>query len=200
MFFAKFLTAMQRLHARGHDRVRVSLLFQLSARGSPTLFGEFLSFLVSKFVKLCQNGGDPVKGGTECWVDSFRSFFVFAHCVAAQFFSSLFFSFCIRFAPWTRRGRRDCRAFAHCYCLFACARSFSQRGISGSQNCKSQSELATGVAWQLAIITLKHRRRRAAAMACRVNKKLERKFHLKRDIYRLIASFFPLTSSLNRTY
>lgn len=106
----------------------------------PTLFEEFLSFLVSKFVKLCQNDGDPVKGGNRVPSRFFSVFFffVFGHCVASSFLS-LFFSFYIRFAPRTREKRlSSIRALL----LLVCSRALvSQPGISGSRNCKSLSEL-----------------------------------------------------------
>lgn len=92
----------------------------------PTLFEEFLSFLVSKFVKLCQNDGDPVKGGAEYRVNSFRSSFFLFSGIALLHLFYLFFFHSI-FDSLHERGRRDCRAFAHCYCLFAHARSFPNR-------------------------------------------------------------------------
>jgi len=114
MFFAKFLTAIARWTQSSARQFIIPIV-----RVNPTLSEEFLSFLVSKFVELCQNGGDPVKGGTEHRVDPFcfralRCFIFFFF-----FFHSIFDSL------HERREKRlsSIRALL----LFVRARSFPNR-------------------------------------------------------------------------
>lgn len=124
--------SLQRLHPKHARQFIISIVRSIF----PTLFGSLLSFLVSGFVKLCQNDVAMLsKGGS---VDSLVLFIVFAHRAMFHFF--FLFSFCIRFAPHVREREKERiveRSSIVIVCLFLrISNSFPDRVFSVRKICK----------------------------------------------------------------
>lgn len=109
---------------RMHPSKRCSR-FIISIVPSSIAFRKLLSFLVSGFVKLCQNGGCSVKRVRN---ENRPILFIFARIIS--FPSFFFFLFCIRFA--SNEGERIERVHALLLLLFICSRTsrFSNRIFS----------------------------------------------------------------------
>lgn len=95
---------------------------------SPRELGEFLSFLVSGFVRLCQNRRSCQRGRVPA---GFWTFFVFArHAVLLFFFLLyLFFSFFILYPIRLKRGRGFAER-SHVVTSSVCVRSFARNACS----------------------------------------------------------------------
>lgn len=78
---------------------------------------DFLSFLVSGFVRLCQNGDGACQRGPTT-----GRFSLISLCFRASRRSTVFSLFSsISYPIRCQRGRENCSALVHCYCLFALA-------------------------------------------------------------------------------